>query len=406
MTDDRPSPPTAPTPDAEALERLPADDWAWLIPHLRAVLLAVPDERATPAIVRLRTAPAGRLAGGRTRRELARLVASGGEVWRELRDRVAQADERPDGVDALLRGETPVSDEVHDDPTSGPDPAELDRARERARQAIRERDELRRRLDGAETRAAAAEARAVEAAELARAAEAEAETLRRDLASADAERAAAVDRERRRAASERRGVEEELRRVRRELEEVRAELQRRPEGGPAAARSAPDASAGSRRPRRRVVADRLVPGRPSTLPEGVRRGTREAVDALLHRGRLVLIDGYNVTRTQRDDLPLSDQRRWLVRSLANVVARTGIEPEVVFDSSVAGPAGRQETARGVRVRYTADGLTADDELVFAVEALDRETPVVVVTDDRGLRDRLQPYAVDLLDTTSFRWVLD
>lgn len=401
MTDDDTPPPPAATPDAEALERLPADDWAWLLPHLRAALLAVPEERATPALVRLRTSPAGRLAGGRTRRDAARLLAAGGEVWRELRDRVADADGRPPGVDALLSGETPRTDaERRAAPPSGVDPQELDRARERARQAIRERDELRRRLDGAETRAGAAEERAAAAEERASAAETEAESLRRRLADADDERAAAVDRERRRAASERRAVDDELSRLRRELEEVRAELQRRP-----AVPATPTVPAAPTR-RTRLVADRLVPGRPSTLPEGVRRGTREAVDALLHRGRLVLVDGYNVTRSQRDDLPLPDQRRWLVRSLANVVARTGIEPEVVFDSAVAGAAGRQESARGVRVRFTAEGLSADDELVFAVEALDRETPVVVVTDDRGLRERLRPYAVDLLDTTSFRWVLD
>ena len=60
----------------------------------------------------------------------------------------------------------------------------------------------------------------------------------------------------------------------------------------------------------------------------------------------------------------------------------------------------------MRVHYTAEGLTADDEIVFAVAALERDVPVVVVTDDRGLRDRLRPYGVDLLATAVFHWVLD
>jgi hypothetical protein len=207
--------------------------------------------------------------------------------------------------------------------------------------------------------------------------------------------------ERRRAPADRRQLEAELADARREVHELRAELQRRPAPPPA-----PPRPAAPRPARRREAPARLRPGRPSRLPPGVRSGTREAVDALLHTGRLVIVDGYNLTRTQRDDLGLAQQRRWLVQALGTLVARTGIEPEVVFDSTVAGARGRQESSRGVRVRYTAEGLTADDEIVFEVEALEPDHPVVVVTDDRGLRERLYPYRVDLLDTASFRWALD
>ena len=52
--------------------------------------------------------------------------------------------------------------------------------------------------------------------------------------------------------------------------------------------------------------------------------------------------------------------------------------------------------------FTPAGVTADDDLVFEVEALDPARPVVVVTDDRELRDRLAPYGVDLVSTAGFR----
>jgi hypothetical protein len=401
----------APTPEASALERLPPDDWAWLLTHLRASLHALDDDEVTPEIERLRAAPASRLAGGRTRRDAARLVARGGALWRDLHERVAAATDRPPGLDPMVAGEPlvpgPPPPSVRPDGADARDverEAELDRVRERARQLKRERDEARRQLEGAEVRAAAAEARVAEAdRRLAELAAAEA-SAREAVASADAERDAAVERERRRAATERRALEEELAAVRRELHELRDAASRR--------RAAPEAPATRpaapqrQRPDRASADPGVVVGRPTRLPPQIGAGTREAAEALLGRGRLAYVDGYNVTRTQRDDLDLEGQRRWLVGSLATLVARTGVEPTVWFDSTVAGPSGRQERARNVRVRFTEHGLSADDEIVFAVEALERDRPVVVVTDDRGLRSRLAPYGVDLLGTASFRWMLD
>lgn len=404
--------PTPATPDAEALERLPADDWAWLLPHLRAALHALDDAEVTPVVERLRAAPPSRLAGGRTRRDAARLVARGGALWRDLHQRIADAEDRPPGLEPLVAGEpiaatatTPPAPTAAGTADADRDPArqvELDRLRARARDLKRARDEARRQLEGAEVRSAAAEARADEAERrLAELVAAEA-AAREAVAAADAERDRALDRERRRAAADRRALEDELTGVRRELHELRAEAQRQLSRPPAAA-PRPAASArprGGERPDPGVVV-----GRPTRLPPRIRAGTREAAAALLGRGRLVYVDGYNLTRTQRDDLDLAGQRRWLVQSLATLAARTGIEPTVWFDSTVAGPSGRQERGRGVRVRFTAHGLSADDELVFAVEALERDRPVVVVTDDRELRSRLAPYRVDLLDTASFRWML-
>lgn len=392
-------PPGAAAPHVDDLERIAPDAWAWLLRHLRAALHAVDDDRI-PGVDRLRATPAVRLAGGRVRREVEELLARGGPLWAELHRLLVAADDRPEELDWLVSGERAVVVEE----VAAPSPPERDREREeqlrrRAQRLQQERDEARRQLDGARARAEQAESERAEVEvrldEMAR----EAEQLRRRLAAAADDRAQAVERERRRGASELESLREELAALRRAEQERQDERRRR-----RAAEEAADA--GERPVRDRRPAQRVRPGRPTELPPRVRPGTREAVEVLLDRGRLVYVDGYNLTRTQRDDLPLDQQRSWLVGALATQVARRGIRPTVVFDSDVAGPGGRQERGRGVVVRFTAEGVTADDEIVFAVDASEEDEPVLVVTDDRELRDRLRPYRVDVVGTAAFRWVLD
>jgi predicted RNA-binding protein with PIN domain len=94
-------------------------------------------------------------------------------------------------------------------------------------------------------------------------------------------------------------------------------------------------------------------------------------------------------------LSLAEQRAWLVNGLAALAARLRVEPVVWFDTAAAGPPGG-ERARGVSVRFTHPGVTADDEIVLEVAASPPDEPLLVVTDDRELRDRLREHRVDLL----------
>lgn len=397
-----PTPPArVAAPRADDLERIDPDRWAWLLPHLRGALLAV-DESQVPAVRRLRATPAVRLAGGRPRRDVARLLAQGGPLWAELHRRIVAADDQPPELGWLVAGERPAV--VEAPPTPPPaarDHAHEERLRERAQRLQRERDDARRQLEGARARAERAEADRDEVTQTLRRLEERMGELEARLERAGSERDQAVERERRRGAAEVEALRSELGALRRAEDERRAEERRREEAA-SAATTAP----ASQRSRAGRAPGRLVPGRPSRLPPGVRPGTREAVEALLHRDRTVFVDGYNLTLTQRGDLPLEQQRQWAIRGLATQVARRGIRPTIVFDSTVAGPGGRQETGRGVTVRFTAEGQTADDEIVFEVEAQEPGRPVLVVTDDRGLRDRLRPYAVDVVGTSEFRWILE
>jgi hypothetical protein len=400
--DDEPTPPSAAT-----LEGLDSDRWAALLPLLRRALHELDGPAVTAAVERLRAAPTSRLAGGRSRRDLTRLVAAGGPLWTTLLEQL-HASPVPDGLTWLLRGDAPPEPPTPrsasataavaartDDPEE-----ELDRLRQRLRKAGAKRDAARRQAEGEAARAAALEQEllAVRAA-LVRA-EVERDAAREDLARAAADQQRAVDRERRRQQARTAELEAEVAALRRREEEWRTERRRRDERDERLRAQAGKRAADEPTP---TGLGRLVPGRPSQLPDEVAPGTTEAARLLLHPGRLLLVDGYNVTKTHRPQLDLEAQRSWLILRLGELAARNGVRPQVVFDGQQGGGARPASAWRGVAVRFTAAGITADDELVLDVEATDE--PVTVVTDDQELTRRLRASGADVIGTRAFLGVV-
>ena len=109
-----------------------------------------------------------------------------------------------------------------------------------------------------------------------------------------------------------------------------------------------------------------------------------ALDALLAVPSVhLVVDGYNVSKTGYPDLPLADQRTRLVRQLAALAARTGVEVTVVFDGAgvVAAPT---RGSRGVRVLFSDAGVLADDVIRSLVAAEPEGRPVLVATSDRAV----------------------
>lgn len=391
-------------PSAEALESLSSARWGSLLPHLRAALAALPAGAAAGEAERLRDVPASALGSGRRRRELCRLVASDDDVWAAL-ERVV--DPLPAGLDwwpeVLV---SPASTASASDRAAPSDPDEGDgRLRERVRELQQERADLRRRLEGAEARADAANRRA-HAAEAERdRLEAERAALARALTEAADERQRALERGERRAVTEVERLRSELTSLRRELVATGAE---RDEARQRAERAEAEltmlrARVPARPPRARGDGGGFRAGRPSRLPDGVEHGTTEAAVLLLHPGRLVLIDGYNLTLRHRGHLDLAAQRAWLATTLAAFVARVPIRPVVVLDGERAGGSRTLPPARGVEVVFTAEGVIADDEIVLAVEGTDE--PVVVVTDDLGLRERVRALDADVVATVNLLGVV-
>ena len=397
MADDGPTVPSAP-PDAERLLALDDQVWGDVLVHLRRAVAGVAADEPDPRLRRLSSVPATRLMTGRTRRDAARAIAGGGPLWIDLRRRI--------GTDPALAARFAAALHAEPEPpsTDGPAPlapsadatVELDRLRSRLRRMREQRDEARRRADGEAARADREAASRSKLEATVDALRGRVEALEDELARAGEDRTAAVDRERRRGQAAVAEVNEQLRALRRDLDD-----QARRDRAAAQARAAQAAQVAAAPPAATRRAPRLVPGRPSRLPRDVRADTTEAADLLLHDGRVVLVDGYNVTRTHRADLDLEGQRRWLVNLVAGAAASRRIDARVVFDGHASRGVGSSRRDRGVMVSFTPEGITADDDLVFAVEACDPAEPVVVVTDDRELRERLAPYRVDLLSTRTF-----
>jgi predicted RNA-binding protein with PIN domain len=391
-----------PRPSASDLEGLSSARWGLLVPHLRAALAAVTPGSASPAAERLRDAPPSALGSGRRRRELCRVVAEDELVWMELARRLDPLPDELAWVAGIGANDADEGDGGADG--AGRPGAEGARLRERLREVQQERAELRRRLEGAEARAERAEQRArLAEADLARIEDERAE-LARAIEDADASRRRALERGERRAEGELERLRSELTALRRELGAVTTERDEarsrtsRVEADLAALRARPPVA-----PERAGRAVGLRPGRPSRLPPGVEDATTEAAELLLHPGRLVLIDGYNLTLRHRGHLDLAQQRAWLATTMAAFVARVRIRPVLVFDGERAGGNRTMPPARGVDVVFTSESVIADDEIVLAVEATDE--PVVVVTDDQELRARVRALGADVVPTSNLLGVV-
>jgi len=98
----------------------------------------------------------------------------------------------------------------------------------------------------------------------------------------------------------------------------------------------------------------------------------------------LIIDGYNVTRSEWDDLSLEMQRARLLRGLAPVAARSSAEVTVVFDGTNAEHRPMVQAPRGVRVLFSPRGILADDVVRDLVAAEPPGRPVVVVTSDQEI----------------------
>jgi predicted RNA-binding protein with PIN domain len=104
----------------------------------------------------------------------------------------------------------------------------------------------------------------------------------------------------------------------------------------------------------------------------------------------LVVDGYNVTRAEWDDVTLEVQRNRLLAGLGPLGARSGAEITVVFDGANAEIRPKVQQPRGVRVLFSPVGVLADDVIRDLVEAEPAGRPVVVVTSDQAIvRDVLR-----------------
>jgi predicted RNA-binding protein with PIN domain len=114
---------------------------------------------------------------------------------------------------------------------------------------------------------------------------------------------------------------------------------------------------------------------------------------------VLLVDGYNllfaVTAPKRSRLEAD--RRALVAELERYGARTGQRLRVVFDGG--GP--RRVPGRHVEVVFVADGSTADDRIVAALEGTADRTKYRVVTSDRAVRKAAEARKFEVTPSGAF-----
>lgn len=377
-------------PPAIAWASATADTWAAVLVAVRTELGARTAPTDTEQSVLER--PTSRLVAGRGRQDVVDLLVADAVLAERVLGRLDPVQREP----LTDPAGSPVPAPDPDERRAAPQEAAVQRLRARVRRLREERDGWRRRAEGAQAHVGQLE-RDLDAAQRQLTDRvADVERLESTVAAAEQDRARAVERERRRRDAEVVRLEAQLAEMRRAEEERRTAARRRAETARRATTRPEPASESA-------PVGRLTPGRPTPLPRGVAPDTTEAARLLLGPGRLVLIDGYNVTRTHRDDLDLEGQRSWLVQRCVTAAAALRLRPIVVFDGQRAAATRPTAARQQVEVRFTPEGITADDELVLAVEATD--DPVVVVTDDRELRDRVRASGADLVGTAAFLGVV-
>jgi hypothetical protein len=386
---------------AGRLARLAPDVWARLLAALRDLAVAN-DSKAS--WVMLLDAPTSELAQGPGRRTLCRRLAVDEMALRAVIDEGRLPSDAELAVRAALEAEVDTPPVVDATPLhSSTEAADQQTHRDRDRELRRELESTRRQRDGAQARAQAAEQRLEEVQQELLALTAQlAEHQDADEGRSDATRRAVARAERRVATkvtalevalAEERATLERVRRQgeqdRADLNEVTAELSRlRTE----LALLAPLAE----------QARREEGPRPLRLPSALDPLTTQGARWLLDRADEVFLDGYNVTLTQRPGEELEAQRRWLIDRVRALAAKDACRPTIIFDGDR--PHGTVTRTAGVEVRFSGSAVTADDEIVFAVAATAR--PVIVVTDDRELIERVRAEGGNVLAPVAFLAALE
>ncbi len=135
---------------------------------------------------------------------------------------------------------------------------------------------------------------------------------------------------------------------------------------------------------------------PVPIPPGMLADTPAAVAAALSgAGVAVVIDGYNVAMREWPGEPALVQRERLIVLSTALAVRTRSPVTIVFDGTdfdspgSPGSAGARPGRRtGIRVVFSLGDETADDVIVREIAGTALRTPVLAVTSDKELRQRV------------------
>jgi predicted RNA-binding protein with PIN domain len=94
-----------------------------------------------------------------------------------------------------------------------------------------------------------------------------------------------------------------------------------------------------------------------------------------------------------------------VDALAQLVARTGSDVEVVFDGSADAPTVVVGDRRGVRVSFSPPDVEADDVVIARAGEIPLHRPVTVVSNDRRVRDGARAAGANVISSAQLLAVL-
>jgi predicted RNA-binding protein with PIN domain len=124
------------------------------------------------------------------------------------------------------------------------------------------------------------------------------------------------------------------------------------------------------------------------------------------RGTHLVVDGYNVSKTGWEKLPLEQQRTRLVSGLATLAARTGVEVTCCFDGAASTTRVPLSAPKSVRVRFSAPGTIADDLIREIVAAEPQGRPLVVVSSDREVARSVRQMGARAVESVALLGILD
>lgn len=138
--------------------------------------------------------------------------------------------------------------------------------------------------------------------------------------------------------------------------------------------------------------------RPVSLPgEVYGRADLEGAFLARHPGMQIVVDGYNVAKLGWPQLDLSQQRDRCVTACEDVSRRYGSTITVVFDGASV-PGASAPGRRLVAVRFSPDGVLADDVIRAIVDQLPDEVPVLVVTNDQAVVSDVRSMGANVLSS--------
>jgi predicted RNA-binding protein with PIN domain len=141
------------------------------------------------------------------------------------------------------------------------------------------------------------------------------------------------------------------------------------------------------------------------LPAGLLVDSVSGADAML-RGPSVLlvVDGYNVSKTGWPDASLEIERESLLSALHGLHLTSGTDVVVAFDGD-----GTQSFSKkgrhGVRVVFSAPGEEADSVVVELVSKAPLQTRIVVASSDRWVREHAETFGAVVISAATLVAVL-